>query len=237
DSITFEDNGEQLTGEGKNPPTIDSKNIWEDPEGTYHVKVKAGGKIGKWEITTKIDGKPLDTKTEINFDANKGDLVDPNKSTFVAKESELPNDGDTTVIEVDLRDKDNQPITGAENSINMIPNNSGLYGSGKKMPTVDKFKEVPVGSGHYQATVTAGDKKGKWELAPEVFGKRIETKPTTVTFGKSLADKLNPISPEVDPADGSNALPADGNTKKTLRIKLLDKDKKPILGAKDSIIV
>ncbi|MBD2801602.1 inverse autotransporter beta domain-containing protein [Xenorhabdus sp. M] len=237
DSITFDDQGSQLTGDGKNPPTIDKDNIWEDPEGTYHVKVKAGGKTGKWEITTKIDGKPLDNKTIINFDANKGDLVDPNKSTFVAKESELPNDGDTTVIEVDLRDKDNKPITGAENSINMIPNNSGLYGSGHKMPTVDKFKEVPVGSGHYQATVTAGDKKGKWELAPEVFGKRVETKPTTVTFGKSLADKLNPKSPEVDPADGSKALPADGHTTKTLRITLKDGDDKPIYGAKDSIIV
>ncbi|PHM42709.1 inverse autotransporter beta domain-containing protein [Xenorhabdus szentirmaii] len=237
DSITFDDQGSQLTGDGKNPPTIDKDNIWEDPEGTYHVKVKAGGKTGKWEITTKIDGKPLDNKTIINFDANKGDLVDPNKSTFVAKESELPNDGDTTVIEVDLRDKDNKPITGAENSINMIPNNSGLYGSGHKMPTVDKFKEVPVGSGHYQATVTAGDKKGKWELAPEVFGKRVETKPTTVTFGKSLADKLNAKSPEVDPADGSKALPADGHTTKTLRITLKDGDDKPIYGAKDSIIV
>ncbi|SFK33674.1 invasin domain 3-containing protein, partial [Xenorhabdus mauleonii] len=236
DSITFEDNGDQLTGDGKNKPTIDK--VWEEPEnsGIYKVKVKAGDKNGHWKITTKIDGVALEKPTEITFDPNKADLVDPNKSTFVAKESELPNDGDTTVIEVDLKDHEGKVITGAENSIKMIPDDHGLYGSGKKMPTVGKFKETPPGSGHYQATVTAGDKKGKWELAPEVFGKKIE-KTTTITFGKSLADKLNLKSPEVDPADGSTALPADGHTKKTLRITLKDGDNNPIYGAKDSIIV
>ncbi|WP_319931183.1 inverse autotransporter beta domain-containing protein [Xenorhabdus santafensis] len=235
DSITFEDNGDQLTGTGKNKPTIDKDNIVENPPGTYTVKVKAGDKTGKWEIITKIDGKPLKNKTEINFATNKADLIDPTKSTFTTKKGGPLNPGETMEIEVDLKDEHGNPISGMEKDIKLLPDDHELYGNGK-MPSRNEFKETPSGSGKYIATVTAGEKKGKWTLTPEVLGKKVG-EPATITFGKSLAEALNPESPAVDPADGNKALPADGNTKKILKITLTDSDNKPISGAKDSIKV
>ncbi|PHM39507.1 putative invasin [Xenorhabdus mauleonii] len=234
-SISFEDNGDQLTGTGKNKPTIDKDNIVENPQGTYTVKIKAGGKTGKWEIITKIDGKPLKNKTEINFATNKADLIDPSKSTFTTKKGGPLNPGETMEIEVDLNDEHGNPISGVEKDIKLSPDNSELYGNGE-MPSHSEFKETPQGSGKYIATVTAGDKKGKWTLTPEVLGKKVG-QPATITFGKSLAEALSDSSPAVDPADGNKALPADGNTKKILKITLTDSDNKPISGAKDSIKV
>ncbi|MBD2793891.1 inverse autotransporter beta domain-containing protein [Xenorhabdus szentirmaii] len=234
DSITFEDNGDQLTGNGKNKPVIDK--VWEEPagSGTYKVKVKSGDKTGKWEITTKIDGKPLENKTAINFATNKADLVDPGKSTFTTKNGGPLNPGETMEIEVDLNDKDGSPISGVEKEIKLLPDDHELYGTGS-MPHYGEFKETSPGSGKYVATVTAGEKKGKWKLTPEAFGKQIG-KPETITFGQSLAEILNPESPGVEPVDGK-ALPADGVTKKILKITLNDQKGQPISGAKDSIKV
>ncbi|MGJ0636241.1 inverse autotransporter beta domain-containing protein [Xenorhabdus bovienii] len=235
DSITFEDNGDKLSGDGKNKPTIDK--VWEEPEnsGIYKVKVKAGDKTGQWKITTKIDGKPLDTPTEITFGSSKAELIDPDKSEFIPEKGELPNEGDTTVIKLNLKDKDGNPITGAENSINLIPDNHELYGQGQ-MPTTGTAKEVPPGSGTYEIPVTAGAKKGKWTLTPEVFGKPLK-RPATLTFGQSLADVLDTQGSTIEPTDGSNALAADGVSTKTLRVVLKDKQGKPVTGAKDSIRV
>ncbi|MDE9537629.1 inverse autotransporter beta domain-containing protein [Xenorhabdus bovienii] len=235
DSITFEDNGDKLAGDGKNKPTIDK--VWEEPEnsGIYKVKVKAGDKTGQWKITTRIDGKPLDTPTEITFGSSKAELIDPDKSEFIPEKGELPNEGDTTVIKLNLKDKDGNPITGAENSINLIPDNHELYGQGQ-MPTTGTAKEVPPGSGTYEIPVTAGAKKGKWTLTPEVFGKPLK-RPATLTFGQSLADVLDTQGSTIEPADGSNALAADGVSTKTLRVVLKDKQGKPVTGAKDSIRV
>ncbi|MDX7989772.1 inverse autotransporter beta domain-containing protein [Xenorhabdus littoralis] len=235
DSITFEDNGDQLTGDGKNPPTIDK--VWEEPEnsGIYKVKVKAGDKTGQWKVTTKIDGKPLDTPTEITFGTSRADLFDPDKSEFIPEKGELPHEGDTTVIRLNLKDINGQPITGVENSINLIPDNHELYGEGD-MPTYGQAKEVPPNSGIYAVPVTAGAKKGKWTLTPEVFGKRLK-RPAIINFGQTLADVLDINGSTVAPTDGSNALPADGVTTKTLRIELKDKEGKALIGAKDSIKV
>ncbi|MDE9555996.1 inverse autotransporter beta domain-containing protein [Xenorhabdus bovienii] len=235
DSITFEDNGDKLSGDGKNKPTIDK--VWEEPEnsGIYKVKVKAGDKTGQWKITTRIDGKPLDTPTEITFGSSKAELIDPDKSEFIPEKGELPNEGDTTVIKLNLKDKDGNPITGAENSINLIPDNHELYGQGQ-MPTTGTAKEVPPGSGTYEIPVTAGAKKGKWTLTPEVFGKPLK-RPATLTFGQSLADVLDTQGSTIEPEDGSNALAADGVSTKTLRVVLKDKQGKPVTGAKDSIRV
>ncbi|MDX7998285.1 hypothetical protein FE394_03510 [Xenorhabdus sp. Reich] len=235
DSITFEDNGDQLTGDGKNPPTID--NVWEEPEnsGIYKVKVKAGDKTGQWQVTTKIDGKPLDTPTEITFGPSRADLFDPDKSEFIPEKGELPHEGDTTVIRLNLKDINGHPITGVENSINLIPDNHELYGEGD-MPTYGQAKEVPPNSGIYAVPVTAGAKKGKWTLTPKVFGKRLK-RPAIINFGQTLADVLDINGSTVAPTDGSNALPADGVTTKTLRIELKDKEGKALIGAKDSIKV
>ncbi|WP_279625547.1 invasin domain 3-containing protein, partial [Xenorhabdus beddingii] len=236
DSITFEDNGATLAGDGKNPPTIDK--VWEEPEnsGIYKVKVKAGDKTGQWKIITKIEGRPLDTPTDITFGSSRAGLVDPNKSEFIPDNGKLPNAGDTTVIKLTLKDINGHPITGAENSINLIPNNDGLYGKDGTMPTYGKAKEVPPGSGLYEVPVTAGSKKGQWTLTPEVFGKKLKNA-ATIDFGQTLAEILSTDSPAVEPEDGSNALAADGKSTKTLRVKLNDKRGKPITGAKDSIKV
>ncbi|PHM47336.1 inverse autotransporter beta domain-containing protein [Xenorhabdus miraniensis] len=236
DSITFEDNGDTLTGDGKNKPTIDK--VWEEPAGSgiYKVKVKAGDKTGSWKITTKVEGKPLETPTEITFGASKAELVDPDKSEFVAEKGDLPNEGDTTIIRLNLKDINGHPITGAENSINLIPDNHELYGKGETLPAYGKAREVPPGSGLYEVPVTAGAKKGKWTLTPEVFGKRLK-RPATINFGQTLADILDSNSPTVEPTDGSNALAADGVSTKTLRVVLKDKQGKPVTGAKDSIRV
>ncbi|PHM40298.1 putative invasin [Xenorhabdus mauleonii] len=235
DSITFEDNGTQLGGGGKKTPTIGK--VWEEPEGSgiYKVKVTAGDKTGKWEITTKVDGIPLEAPAVINFATNKAELIDPNKSTFTAKDSELHKAGDTTVIEVELKDQEGNPISGMEKEINLTPDNRELYGTGR-MPHYGDFKETSPGSGKYVAPVTAEDKKGKWTLTPDVFGKPIG-KPATITFGKPLAEILNQNSPKIESVDGSYALPADGNSKKTLKITLEDINEQPITGAKDSIKV
>ncbi|WP_053067829.1 inverse autotransporter beta domain-containing protein [Xenorhabdus khoisanae] len=236
DSITFEDNGDTLTGDGKNKPTIDK--VWEEPAGSgiYKVKVKAGDKTGQWKITTKVEGKPLETPTEITFGASKAELVDPDKSEFVPEKGDLPNEGDTTVIRLNLKDINGHPITGAENSINLIPDNHELYGKGETLPSYGKAREVPPGSGIYEVPVTAGEKKGKWTLTPEVFGKQLK-RSATINFGQTLADILDSNSPTVEPTDGSNALAADGVSTKTLRIVLKDKQGKPVTGAKDSIKV
>ncbi|AOM40854.1 inverse autotransporter beta domain-containing protein [Xenorhabdus hominickii] len=235
DSITFEDNSDQLTGTGKNKPTIDK--VWEEPanSGIYKVKVKAGDKTGAWKITTKIDGTPLDTPTEITFGTSKADLFDPDKSEFIPEKGELPHSGDTTVIKLNLKDINGHPITGAENSINLIPDNHELYGQGE-LPSYGKAKEVPPGNGIYEVPVTAGAKKGKWTLTPEVFGKQMK-RSATINFGQTLAEVLDPTGSTVEPADGSNALAADGVSTKTLRVTLKDKQGKPLTGAKDSIKV
>ncbi|MDC9591862.1 Ig-like domain-containing protein, partial [Xenorhabdus sp. XENO-10] len=168
--------------------------VWEEPEnsGIYKVEVKAGDKTGAWKITTKVEGKPLETPTEITFGASKADLVDLDKSAFIPEKSELPNEGDTTVIKLNLKDINGHPITGAENSIKWIEDNHELYGKGN-MPSYGQAKEVPPGSGIYEVPVTAGAKKGKWTLTPEVFGKQMKH-PATITFGQSLADILDPSS-------------------------------------------
>ncbi|MBI6550723.1 inverse autotransporter beta domain-containing protein [Xenorhabdus lircayensis] len=236
DSITFDDNGDQLTGDGKNKPTIDK--VWEAPEnsGIYRVKVKAGDKTGPWKITTRIDGKPLETPTEITFGTSTADLIDPDNSAFIPEKGALPNEGDTTVITLNLKDINGQPVTGAENSINLIPDNHELYGQGETLPTYGKAKEVPPGSGTYEVPVTAGAKKGQWTLTPDVFGKRLK-RPATMTFGQSLADILDTQGATVEPVDGSHALAADGVSTKTLHVVLKDKQGQPVTGAKDSLRV
>ncbi|MDE9516616.1 inverse autotransporter beta domain-containing protein [Xenorhabdus bovienii] len=234
-NLKLTDDKTKLTGDGKDPEL--GTEVKEVPEGSgiYKVKVKAGDKTGQWKITTRIDGKPLDTPTEITFGSSKAELIDPDKSEFIPEKGELPNEGDTTVIKLNLKDKDGNPITGAENSINLIPDNHELYGQGQ-MPTTGTAKEVPPGSGTYEIPVTAGAKKGKWTLTPEVFGKPLK-RPATLTFGQSLADVLDTQGSTIEPADGSNALAADGVSTKTLRVVLKDKQGKPVTGAKDSIRV
>ncbi|WP_237386067.1 inverse autotransporter beta domain-containing protein [Xenorhabdus sp. Sc-CR9] len=235
DSITFENNGDQLTGDGKNKPTIDK--VWEEPEnsGIYKVKVKAGDKTGQWKVITKIDGKPLETPTEITFGTSIADLIDLNKSEFIPEKGKLPNKGDTTVIRLNLKDINGHPVTGVEDHINLIPDNHELYGKGE-MPTHGKAKEVPPGSGIYEVPVTAGEKQGQWVLTPEVFGKKMK-RPATVDFGQTLSEALDSQGSTVAPTDGSNALPADGISTKKIRIELKDKQGHPLTGAKDSIRV
>ncbi|PHM45063.1 putative invasin [Xenorhabdus mauleonii] len=228
-SITLTDDKSQLTGDGKDP--VLGTTIKEVPEGSgiYEIPAIAGTKHGKWAIIPKVDGHEL-PQTVIDFGESLIDMVDTGKTTFEPKNGTLSKEGESTDIVLKLTDKDGNPIAGAVDKIKLTEDKSGLYGEGSE-PKVEAVREDPAGSGIYKAKVIAGGKTGTLKVTPTVDGK--ELKPTTITFGDSQSKDVNKDNTHFEPANKS--MVADGKTQTVVRLKLGNKDGKPVTGIADKI--
>ncbi|WP_038199768.1 Ig-like domain-containing protein, partial [Xenorhabdus bovienii] len=167
-NLKLTDDKTTLTGDGKDPEL--GTEVREVPEGSgiYEITATAGTKHGKWKITPTIDGHEL-TPTVIDFGSSLAEMIDTDRTEFKPENGNLNQEGDSTDLVLNLKDKDGNPITGAADKITLTDDKNELYGQ-NPAPSLGAVREDPPGSGIYKAKVTAGQKKGTWKITPAVEG-------------------------------------------------------------------
>ncbi|MDC9615522.1 inverse autotransporter beta domain-containing protein [Xenorhabdus khoisanae] len=219
-----------LKGEGKNPELGAEIKEVSEGSGIYEVIATAGTKHGVWKITPTVDGQKLKPST-INFGASLEALIDPKNSQLKVIGGEELALGESSLLVLELMDKDSNPITGATDSLSLDVNTHGLHGAGKELE-MSQAQEVPPGSGHYEWKVTGGEKKGSVTVTPTANGKKLEHS-VTLTIGESLANIVDTENKGFVPEN--KELAADGKQQTILTLNLKDKNGNPITNAVGSI--
>lgn len=223
--------GTGLSGPGSEP-TIGKTQ--EDPNhpGTYTATLTAGTQTGEWTIMLDIDGKTLNQIVgRITFASLLADSVNDKTSTLTINPRTLEaGTGKLAHIQLMLKDKDGQPMTGKASHIAF--EGSQLPGSGTDPEIVD-IREDENNQGTYIATIQAGSKSGQWKVTLKVDDVKLDQIAASINFEPSLADRINESKSTF--AVATKKLEANNHMKTEISLILKDNDNQPITGAQEYI--
>ncbi|MDE9445525.1 DUF823 domain-containing adhesin [Xenorhabdus bovienii] len=165
--------------------------------GIYELDITAGNREGTWEIIATVDSHELPPLT-IEFNGSLSEMIDISKTKFAPEKKHLEKEDETTHLILELRDRDDNLITGVGNEITLTPDNREMYGASKEIsPLLGELKEDPQSSGIYKARVIAGSGKGKWTVILSVGSKELSS--AKIEFGTGGNGKGGVANPHTEP--------------------------------------